>query len=212
MKYLQDYKLFESEQKVIGRVQRFKYKIIKTEPIENITKYKDHRRLRVFYHKGMKCVNYAQCGREGEIITHGIDNGGGMHIDVCTADFYPMTIDHIIPRSKGGPNTLKNLDPMCSECNARKGNIHDGEGQGHGKYSDSYKNKRKHLKNKQKKYDIEIGDIVYKKISHKYLGKVVDIRPNPHHPRQVLAAQIEELDPESLYALSMLYKVVRKNR
>jgi 5-methylcytosine-specific restriction endonuclease McrA len=200
---MKDYKTFEST--IIGKVQVFKYKVVKTEPIENLEKYKNHRRLKVFYHKGLKCVNYAVCGREGQIITHGIDNGGGLHKDVCTADFYPMTIDHIIPRSKGGKDTLKNLDPMCSECNAKKGNIYDGKGQGHGKYSDAYKNK--HSKNKKYKKDIKIGDVVYKKKTHEFLGKVVDIKPNPYHPHKVLAVQIEERDPKSLYTLSNLYKV-----
>jgi 5-methylcytosine-specific restriction endonuclease McrA len=31
-----------------------------------------------------------------------------------------MTIDHILPRSKGGKDTLENLQPMCSSCNAKK--------------------------------------------------------------------------------------------
>jgi 5-methylcytosine-specific restriction endonuclease McrA len=32
-----------------------------------------------------------------------------------------MTKDHIIPKSKGGPNTLENIQTMCEPCNVAKG-------------------------------------------------------------------------------------------
>jgi 5-methylcytosine-specific restriction endonuclease McrA len=33
-----------------------------------------------------------------------------------------LTIDHILPKSKGGLNTWKNLVTACKKCNQRKGN------------------------------------------------------------------------------------------
>jgi 5-methylcytosine-specific restriction endonuclease McrA len=33
-----------------------------------------------------------------------------------------MTKDHILPKSKGGENTLENYQPMCEPCNKNKGN------------------------------------------------------------------------------------------
>jgi 5-methylcytosine-specific restriction endonuclease McrA len=34
-----------------------------------------------------------------------------------------LTIDHIVPRSRGGSNEPENLTPACRFCNQRKGNI-----------------------------------------------------------------------------------------
>jgi len=39
-----------------------------------------------------------------------------------------MTRDHIVPRSKGGPDRLDNSQTMCSRCNNRKGDKMPEEG------------------------------------------------------------------------------------
>lgn len=39
-----------------------------------------------------------------------------------TQDFVPMTVDHIIPKSKGGTDKQRNKQVMCYTCNAEKGN------------------------------------------------------------------------------------------
>jgi 5-methylcytosine-specific restriction endonuclease McrA len=33
----------------------------------------------------------------------------------------PLTIDHIVPVSKGGPNMADNVQPLCGPCNSSKG-------------------------------------------------------------------------------------------
>lgn len=40
----------------------------------------------------------------------------------CSIDNVLLEIEHIIPKSKGGRNNLKNLVLSCRECNLKKGN------------------------------------------------------------------------------------------
>lgn len=41
----------------------------------------------------------------------------------CGVRFHPidLTLDHVIPRSRGGPYTWENMVTCCKECNRRKG-------------------------------------------------------------------------------------------
>jgi hypothetical protein len=96
----------------------FNYKILKEKPIERLVDFKNHQRLRVFYHKGTTCVT---CGKTGTRLIKG-EGRGGKHWDVYTDDLYPLTVDHIIPKSLGGNDDLGNLQPMCAGCNFKKGN------------------------------------------------------------------------------------------
>ena len=93
-------------------------------PLSDLEKYKEHRRLKTFYYKGTECVN-PYCDRKGIYLIKAYDRYKKIHVDVYTKDFILMTVDHILPKSKGGTYDLKNLDPMCSKCNSRKGNIID---------------------------------------------------------------------------------------
>lgn len=36
----------------------------------------------------------------------------------------PLTIDHVIPLSRGGKNTIDNIQPLCHKCNSSKGAKH----------------------------------------------------------------------------------------
>lgn len=37
---------------------------------------------------------------------------------------YDITMDHIVPLSRGGQNTVENLQWLCRSCNAKKGTTH----------------------------------------------------------------------------------------
>ena len=102
-------------------VPEFGYEIIETKNLSCLHEppFKDHRRLKVFHLKGCICVT---CGLQGEILAKGLDEKGRLHWDVYARGFVPLTVDHIIPRSRGGSNHIDNLQPMCHECNQVKGN------------------------------------------------------------------------------------------
>jgi len=38
----------------------------------------------------------------------------------CCREKKPLEADHIIPLSKGGVNTIENIQPLCRNCNAMK--------------------------------------------------------------------------------------------
>lgn len=162
------------------KVQVFKYKIVEVFPLSDLEKHKDHKRLRVFYNKGVICVN---CQLEATQLILGRDNGGGLHLDVYDDNFYPLTIDHIIPKSKGGSNELSNLDPMCAKCNFNKGNQLDWDGITKGSFKQIPNSSQWIKGNFVKPGNLEVGQKVYfkgKKNQYKEIGIVSDFKLNIH--------------------------------
>ena len=89
-----------------GKSQREDRDEILRNVLSGIFPPKDSQRL---YHRGQKRVLYAKSGKK------------------CPRCGKPLTMkemqaDHIVPWSKGGRTTLSNAAPLCSKCNARKGN------------------------------------------------------------------------------------------
>ena len=99
-------------------------KLIKSDSIEfnGYQIYKDSWRYRTFYQKGLRC---ACCGRIGTYFKLKADskNIERAHFNLFSEDGTLMTKDHIIPRSKGGPDCIENFQTMCEECNKKKRDI-----------------------------------------------------------------------------------------
>lgn len=84
------------------------------------------KRLKVFKQKGIECVN---CGLKGTFFAlekHRDVQTEKYHFnlyatDPNTGEEVMMTVDHIIPKAKGGSNKYKNLQTMCEPCNVKKG-------------------------------------------------------------------------------------------
>jgi len=71
--------------------------------------------------KNPKCVH---CGLEGSFWALEKDNGGGRHLNLFgvdeEGDEVMLTMDHILPKSKGGKNNPENLQTLCFPCNYKK--------------------------------------------------------------------------------------------
>jgi HNH endonuclease len=81
-------------------------------------------RFEVFVVKGTRCVG---CGLEAEFFKKESSNGAvilNLYGRQKVANGFRnilFTRDHIIPASRGGTRVLKNLQPMCEDCNGKKG-------------------------------------------------------------------------------------------
>ncbi len=190
MRYVEKFRQFESSRGFTRSrsgekyVQYFKYKIVGEEPISEIENYKSHNRLRVFYEKGVECV---KCGIIGTKIIKGEDAKGNIHTDVTTDDYYPLTVDHIVPKSKGGSDRIDNLQPMCCLCNWEKGNGEKGYSgrEGIKKYPSGYTS--------DPKSKPKVGDFVWRKSGKKFVpfGIVSEILINDKHPKKALSIKID---------------------
>jgi 5-methylcytosine-specific restriction endonuclease McrA len=81
-------------------------------------------RYKVFAMNGTQCK---KCGRRGTIAAiqkHTSQQAKNCHVNIYgysrDGRKFMMQIDHIIPRARGGPNTIENKQPLCSFCNNKK--------------------------------------------------------------------------------------------
>lgn len=93
---------------------------------EAVSRLKNRRIVSKRFFKVMKLGNACKgCGLERSYVALGRDKGNNLHWDLYAEDGTLMTIDHIIPRAKGGKEHMKNLQLMCSPCNFKKADNHE---------------------------------------------------------------------------------------
>lgn len=87
------------------------------------------KRYQVFRERGVKCAKCGIKGRYFRLECHGLHaswENNTWHFNLYALDENGnevlMTKDHIFPKSKGGGDGLSNLQPMCANCNVKKGN------------------------------------------------------------------------------------------
>lgn len=113
------YKIFTPDGVEVPQFVGHNYRPVKVHFISALDQYRNHRRLKVFFGKGVRCVS---CPLEGHYVIEAVDHHGNIHVDVYTNRFELMTVDHIIPKSRGGSEEISNKQPMCEGCNSKKGN------------------------------------------------------------------------------------------
>ncbi len=93
--------------------------------------YKLHRPM-IFLAIGTTCVH---CGVEGTYFALDEWIDGDLHFDLYGRDEegrpVMITVDHILPRSKGGPNRVSNYQALCRPCNEAKADLRLSPGQTH---------------------------------------------------------------------------------
>lgn len=77
-------------------------------------------RLYTLLKLGRKCV-VPNCKVVGDKICVRVEKGGSVHVDLYSKDYTMLTIDHIMPKSKGGANHISNYQMMCLPHNTQKG-------------------------------------------------------------------------------------------
>lgn len=65
------------------------------------------------------------CGVKRSYVAQGRDNGGSLHWDLYAENGVMLTIDHILPKSRGGKDHFDNYQLMCTTCNRGKDNVLD---------------------------------------------------------------------------------------
>lgn len=100
-------------------------KLPKFQKLNNIRIKMTSQRYELFLLKSCDCVS---CNAKGVhfALERTLGSQGGYHLNLYAKNDLNeevlMTKDHILPKSKGGRDSLDNYQPMCIICNGLKGN------------------------------------------------------------------------------------------
>jgi len=82
-------------------------------------------RYKVFALSGIKCIKCGLTGTFFALERSVSQHTNKFHFNLYGKDKkgkeYMITIDHIVPKAKGGSEALSNKQPMCFKCNNKKG-------------------------------------------------------------------------------------------
>lgn len=76
------------------------------------------RRRRLIKRHGMRC---AHCGIEGREVKHVSRRGTVSYTFPTSRHGVYLSIDHVVPKSRGGSHDDSNLQVLCTSCNSIKG-------------------------------------------------------------------------------------------
>ncbi len=86
-------------------------------------------RLNTFAKKGTSCICCGAVGDHFKLETNNKNPTQGLHLNLYARNsnghYVLMTRDHIVLKSKGGENTVENMNPMCLKCNNKRGNRYE---------------------------------------------------------------------------------------
>ena len=96
----------------------------KAELIENRPELRVRTVSRVFpYPSIVRLIAFVRLPRRGVILSRkNILKRDGYRCQYCGMRHKPLTVDHVIPKKRGGVDSWENLVCACVECNNKKGN------------------------------------------------------------------------------------------